>query len=210
MGLLGPVSEPQVDALNKAIDSGKHLLALINDVLDITKIEAGMMKLFVEDDVNIYDEITTIAATAETLLKDKPVQFVQDIAADLPQISGDKRRIRQILLNLLSNAAKFTDEGSVTLRVNRQADEVLFSVVDTGPGIAPEDHALIFEPFQQTETGIQQASGTGLGLPISKRLVEAHGGRMWLTSEPGAGAAFFVALPVKAAQPEGVTEVDHV
>lgn len=197
-GMLGSVNEKQKDALAKSLDSGKHLLSLINDVLDMSKIESGMMKLFVEDNINLRDELRPIIATAQTLLKDKSVQFIEDIDSDLPIIVGDRRRLRQILLNLVSNAAKFTDEGSVTLSVKIRHEDVLFAVIDTGPGIAPEDQTLIFEPFKQTEHGLQHAGGTGLGLPISKRLAEAHGGRLWVESEPGEGAAFFASLPIRS------------
>ena len=113
---------------------------------------------------------------------------------------GDASRIRQILLNLVSNAVKFTENGSITLSAKKRDAEILFAVMDTGPGIAPEDQEIVFEPFRQTETGIQHAAGTGLGLPISKRLVEAHGGRVWLESVPGEGAAFYVSLPIRSAQ----------
>lgn len=214
LGMMGPVNEKQVDALQKALDSGRHLLSLINDVLDITKIEAGMMKLFVEDNINLNEEFFPIIATAQTLLQGKPVAFVQDIDENLPFVSGEKRRIRQILLNLISNAAKFTEEGSITLSVKNRGDEVLFAVIDTGPGIAPEEQEVIFEPFIQTETGIQHAGGTGLGLPISKRLAEAHGGRLWVESQPGEGAAFYVMLPVQVQKfvesQEEEAEIKHV
>ncbi len=200
LGMLGPINEKQVDALNKSLDSGRHLLSLINDVLDMTKIESGKLRLFIENNIDLQKELAAVTATAETLLKDKPVAFVPDVDEDLPTIVGDRRRIRQVLLNLISNAAKFTEEGSVTLSVKTRAKEMLFAVIDTGPGIALEDQELIFEPFQQTETGIQHAAGTGLGLPISKRLAEAHGGRLWLESEPGEGAAFYISLPIKSDQ----------
>ncbi|MCU0464072.1 MAG: ATP-binding protein [Anaerolineae bacterium] len=197
LGMLGEVNEAQVDALNKSIDSGRHLLSLINDVLDMSKIESGMMKLFVEDEIDLHEQLNQVVATADSLLAEKPeVTFVKDIDANLPKLIGDRRRIRQILLNLLSNAAKFTEEGSVTLAVKVRGGEVLFAVTDTGPGIAPDDQALIFQPFIQTESGIRHAGGTGLGLPISKRLVEAHGGRLWVESEVGEGAAFYFTLPI--------------
>ena len=214
LGLMGPVNDKQKDALNKALDSGKHLLALINDVLDMTKIEAGMLKLFVEGDIDLQQELETAITATQPLLKDKPVAFVQDVDDTLPLIVGDRRRIRQVLLNLLSNAAKFTEEGSVTLSVKKNNDMVLFAVSDTGPGIALEDQTLIFEPFKQTETGIQHASGTGLGLPISKRLVEAHGGRLWVESQVGEGAAFYFTLPIRSLalvqSMELVTGASHV
>jgi signal transduction histidine kinase len=210
LGMLGTVNDAQKDALSKAVDSGRHLLALINDVLDMTKIEAGMMNLFIEDNINLNREIDSVIAAGRTMLKDRDVTFVEDIDPALPLVRGDRRRIRQILLNLVSNACKFTEQGSVTLTVKvkpnaqqsdstgEQTHEILFTVRDTGPGIDPNEHAVIFEPFRQTEHGIQHANGTGLGLPITKRLVEAHGGRLWLESERGRGATFFVALPIHA------------
>jgi signal transduction histidine kinase len=198
LGMMGPVNPKQQDALTKALDSGRHLLSLINDVLDMTKIEAGMMKLFIEDNIDLNQELPTVIASAQTLLKDKPIAFNQDIDSDLPLLLGDRRRIRQVLLNLLSNAAKFTEQGSVTLSIKKHTDELLFAVMDTGPGVSPEDQSLIFEPFKQTETGIRHANGTGLGLPISKRLVEAHGGRLWVESEVGEGAAFYFTIPIRS------------
>jgi signal transduction histidine kinase len=198
--MLGPINDKQKDALSKSVESSRHLLALINDVLDMSKIEAGMMKLFVEDNINIVEELKPVIATAETLLKEKSVQFIQDIDDNVPVMVGDRRRIRQILLNLVSNAAKFTDEGSVTLSVKNRGGEVLFAVIDTGPGITLEDQTIIFEPFLQTDHGIQHAGGTGLGLPISRRLAEAHGGRLWVESQPGDGAAFFVSLPIRSTE----------
>ncbi len=204
MGMLGPVNDKQHEVLDKSLGSGKHLLALINDVLDITKIEAGMMQLFVESDIDLRKEIDAVTAATEIMIKDKPVQFIKIIPDDLPLMVGDRRRIRQILLNLLSNATKFTESGTIRFSVEIEQDQgqsignIRFTVRDTGPGIALEDQALIFEPFVQTEVGIRHTGGTGLGLPISKRLVEAHGGRLWLESDPGHGAAFFVTLPVQS------------
>ncbi|MBN1311075.1 MAG: HAMP domain-containing protein [Anaerolineae bacterium] len=199
LGMVGPVTEQQVDVLNKSLDSGRHLLSLINDVLDITKIQSGTLTLFVEDDLGLQTILESVSHTAETLLKDKPVRFVKNIDGNLPVIAGDKRRIRQVLLNLISNAAKFTEEGTIALSVRRENDEILFVVSDTGPGISKDQQGIVFEPFIQTSTGIQHAGGTGLGLPISKSFVEAHGGRLWLKSEPGKGAAFYFTLPVHAA-----------
>ncbi len=195
MGMLGPVTDKQKDALAKALSSGRHLLSLINDILDITKIEAGMMRLFIEDDVDLKQELSTVVASANSLVRNKDIAFTQEIEDDLPTIVGDKRRIRQVLLNLLSNAIKFTEQGGVKLRVFRHDDRVRFIVEDSGPGIAAEDMPIVFEPFQQTETGIRHAGGTGLGLPITKRLVEAHGGKLWVESEIGAGTTFYVDLP---------------
>jgi signal transduction histidine kinase len=198
-GMLGPVNEKQVDALKKTIDSGRHLLSLINDVLDITKIESNMLNLFVESDVNIQIELETVLSTAETLLMDKPVQLIRNIPESLPLLVGDRRRIRQILLNIVANACKFTDSGSITVSAKIEDVSLLLAIKDTGPGIALEDQGLIFEAFRQTQKGLSHVGGTGLGLAIAKRLVEAHDGQLWLESTPPLGATFYVSLPIHSA-----------
>jgi signal transduction histidine kinase len=197
MGMLGPVTDKQKDALKKAQDSGQVLLGLINDVLDITKIESGTLNLFVNEAVDVNVELTGVVETAQELFKERPITFVQDIDHHLPTLTVDRRRLRQILLNLISNAAKFTKAGSVTLSATQTEQEILFAVIDTGPGIAMENQLSIFEPFIQTSAGIRHRGGSGLGLALCKGLVEAHGGRIWLESEMDHGAAFFVALPVR-------------
>lgn len=196
MGVFGPVNDEQRDYLQKCMQSGRHLLSLINDVLDITKIQAGMMKLYVEDGFEVATEVGIVVAAAEKMLGDKPVQLMLDIDTHIPDLRCDKRRIRQVLLNLLSNAIKFTDEGTITLCAKKRENEILFAVIDTGPGIAKDQQSIIFEPFVQTETGIRHAGGTGLGLPISRQIVDAHQGRLWVESTPGEGAAFFMTLPL--------------
>lgn len=201
-GAMGPVNEEQRETLNEVIDSAKHLLNLINDVLDMSKIEAGSLKLFIEPDVDLNAIMKTLVATGKTLLAGKPVDLRLEIETLLPTITGDRQRILQILLNILSNACKFTERGHITILAQQIDDEVLFAIEDTGPGIAPEDQPLVFEAFQQTATGLRQAGGTGLGMPISRSLVEAHGGRLWLESEPGKGSIFYVALPLQAHSPE--------
>lgn len=198
MEMLGPVNDKQKDALAKALGSGRHLLSLINDILDITKIEAGMMRLFIEENIDLQQELNTVIASANSLIQNKTIEFKQEIDNPLPTIVADKRRIRQVLLNLLSNAIKFTEQGHVTLRVMNKEDVIRLEIADTGPGIADEELSIVFEPFQQTETGIRHAGGTGLGLPITKRLVEAHGGRLWVESEVGTGTTFFIELPVRS------------
>jgi signal transduction histidine kinase len=197
MGTFGPINEEQVDYLRKAVQSGQHLLSLINNVLDITKIQAGMMKLFVEADFDVANEMNALAAAAEKMLHGRPVTLVMTVEPGFPLLTCDKRRVRQVLLNLISNAVKYTEEGTITLCAQKQADEVWFSVSDTGPGIALEQQGIIFEPFVQTETGIKHAGSTGLGLPISKRLIEAHGGRLWVENQAGQGATFTFALPLE-------------
>jgi signal transduction histidine kinase len=203
-GMMGPVNEEQAGLLNQSLESSQHLLHLINDVLDISKIQAGQLALFVENNVDLQAELKSAVAMVEPLLNGKPVSLVQDIDQELPVMTADKRRIRQIVLNLLTNAVKFTDEGSITLSVKKQGDQVLLAVADTGPGISREMQTVIFEPFLQTEDGLKHAQGTGLGLPITRSLVTAHGGQLWLESEPGEGAAFFVKLPVNGASPAAV------
>lgn len=197
-GTLGEVNEEQRNALREAIDNANHLLALINDVLDISKIESDSLKLFIEDGISLAEEFNSVLNTAKTLLGDKPVMLVTDLEADLPFLRGDRRRIRQIVLNIVANACKFTDDGSITLRAKRTGEDVIIAIQDTGPGIAPEDHPAVFEAFRQTGTGIRHGVGTGLGMPISKRLAEAHGGRLWLESAPGSGSTFYVALPIRS------------
>ncbi|MDZ4766723.1 MAG: ATP-binding protein, partial [Chloroflexota bacterium] len=197
MGLFGATTDKQRDGLEKIISSAEHLLSLINDVLDVTKIESGMLQLLVEDDVNLETELRSVISTAESLVSSKPIQLIQDIDDDLPLLVGDRRRIRQILLNVISNACKFTESGTITISANTRGDEIMFAVIDTGLGIAADDLDIIFEPFQQTEHGIKHAGGTGLGLPISKKLVEAHEGRLWVESEVGEGSSFYVTLPIE-------------
>lgn len=196
-GMLGSVNDEQIDMLKKITSSGKHLLNLINDVLDISKIEAGSLRLFFEDDVDLTEEVEAAADIGRAILKEKQVEvgLNVEIAPDVPLLHADRRRLRQILINLVSNACKFTEVGEITISLYAQGDEVCMSVKDTGPGIAPEDFELIFEAFRQTVVGIHQGAGTGLGLTISKRLAEAHGGRLWIESVVGSGSTFHVALP---------------
>ncbi len=206
-GIMGDVNSEQKESLGLVVSSGKHLLDLINDVLDISKIESGALKLFIEDDVNLKAELQSIMSTAETLLADKPVQLINEIDENLPLITGDRRRVTQIMLNLVSNACKFTEQGSITIQARQQNGHILMSVADTGPGIAPEDQETVFETFRQTNEGLKAGTGTGLGLPISRRLAEAHGGKLWLESQSGHGATFFVKLPIKC-EPQTDTAKD--
>jgi signal transduction histidine kinase len=198
-GDTGPVNDQQSELLGEVVNSARHLLNLINDVLDMSKIEAGSLNLFIEDNVSLDGILTSAIATGRGLLKDKDVLLQTEIEEKLPLVRADRQRITQILLNILSNACKFTEQGEIRVKAYTHDDEVVVAVADTGPGIALEDQALVFEPFKQTKTGIRQGGGTGLGMPIAKSLAEAHGGRLWLESESGKGATFYIALPVKAA-----------
>lgn len=200
MGMMGDVTTEQKDLLMQSLQSAQHLLHLINDVLDVSKIQAGKLTLFLEQNVNLHQELESVIGMAGPLFANKPLKLVRDIDDNLPTLTGDKRRIRQILLNLLSNAAKFTEEGVVTLSAKHRGDHVLFAVIDMGPGIAQEEQSLIFEPFTQTIDGVKKAQGTGLGLSISRSLAQAHGGDLWVESQLGEGAAFYFTLPVDGAR----------
>jgi signal transduction histidine kinase len=197
-GDTGPVNDQQVELLTQVVNSGRHLLNLINDVLDMSKIEAGSLNLFIEDDINLNSLLNGTIPTGRSLLGDKSVQLVTEIEDNLPLIRADKQRILQILLNIVSNACKFTDEGQISIKASQHESEVVISVTDTGPGIAPEDQTLVFEAFKQTSTGLRQGGGTGLGMPIARSLAEAHGGRLWLESDYGNGTTFHLALPIKS------------
>lgn len=194
-GMIGPVNQEQEELLNQALESSKHLLHLINDVLDISKIQAGKLTLFVEEQVDLQQEIDAVLNMVAGLIRDKSLSFIKDIDRDLPKISCDRRRVRQVLLNLLTNAIKFTENGSITLRVKDHWRNVQFAVIDTGPGISQAEQEMIFEPFMQTESGAKQVQGTGLGLPISRSLVQVHGGELWVESQAGKGSSFFFTLP---------------
>ncbi|MCA9881510.1 MAG: HAMP domain-containing protein [Anaerolineae bacterium] len=200
-GDLGPVNEEQKETLDEVVDSARHLLNLINDVLDMSKIESDSLKLFIQDNVDISEILVGAAKTVSSLVAEKPVEIKVDIQPNMPNIAVDRQRLRQIIINLLGNATKFTEEGTVTLSAHIEGEEVLISVRDTGVGIAPEDHEAVFEAFKQTESGIRQGGGTGLGLPITKNLVNLHGGHIWLESALGEGTTFNIVLPIKASQP---------
>ncbi|UCE00496.1 MAG: GAF domain-containing protein [Chloroflexota bacterium] len=203
MGVAGPVTEEQMTMLNTSLRSSKHLLQLINDVLDINKIQAGKLSLYIEEGVNLKEEIQAVVDMAEPILGkqnatlERPIRFIQDIDDDLPLTACDRRRFRQVLLNLLSNAIKFTEQGTITLSVKAKEEGSLFAVMDTGPGIPLEMQESIFEPFVQATDDIKHTQGTGLGLPISRSLVEAHDGQLWVESNVGEGSIFIFTLPFR-------------
>jgi len=204
-GVLGPVNPEQKDILQKVIGSSHHLLSLINDILDLTKIEVGMMDLFLEE-VDMNAALNASIATAKGLVKDTDLDLRVHVEDNLPRIVGDKRRIRQIMLNLLSNAVKFTPAGSITITARREDDAIYLAVADTGIGIPIDQREIIFDTFRQAKHDLPDTPGTGLGLPIARHFVEAHGGRMWLDSEVGVGTTFHVLLPVRAPEFEADTE----
>jgi signal transduction histidine kinase len=201
----GSLNPKQKDSLAKAIQSGRHLLSLINEVLDITKIEAGMMSLTFEADVDLRAEVEAIDLMIPTLMQEKPITWSLTVDPTLPKLYCDRRRLFQVLLNLVSNACKFTLHGTVSLELKRDDDHLLIIVRDTGEGIPEKDLQLIFQPFKQSESAIKHTLGTGLGLPICKFIAEAHQGRIWAESCLGEGSSFYVRLPLNFTQAPEVT-----
>jgi signal transduction histidine kinase len=196
--MVGSVNEKQAEYLDDIISSGNHLLSLINDVLDLSKVEAGQVELEVHP-FSLREALERgVVMVRERATEDGVrVAFAADPEVDV--VDGDERRIKQVIFNLLSNAVKFTPAGGeVDVSATRANGEVRVSVADTGPGVAPEDRERIFEEFQQSESGVAQREGTGLGLALSKRYVELHGGRIWLESELGRGSTFTFALPARS------------
>jgi two-component system, NtrC family, sensor kinase len=193
--VFGELNEKQEEYLDDILGSANHLLALINDILDLSKVEAGQIELQVAP-FSLREALERgVVMVRERATRDGVQVVVTDIP-DVDTVVGDERRVRQVIFNLLSNAVKFTPVGGeVDVSAIQVNGEVRVSVSDTGPGIAPEDHARIFEEFQQTDAGAAQREGTGLGLALSKRLVELHGGRIWVDSELGHGSTFVFTLP---------------
>jgi signal transduction histidine kinase len=196
-GLYGDIPERAKQVLERVQINGTHLLALINDVLDLSKIEAGELSLAVED-YSLRNIVDTVVAQAGSLAQAKALTLSSEVAADLPKGSGDERRLTQVVLNIVSNAIKFTEQGSVTISASAANGIFEIAIKDTGPGIAPEDQGRIFEAFQQADnSNTRKKGGTGLGLSISKRLVEMHGGTIAVESKLGVGSIFFVRLPIR-------------
>ncbi|MBI3748959.1 MAG: HAMP domain-containing histidine kinase [Chloroflexi bacterium] len=189
------------DNLGIIVEEGERLTALINDTLDLAKIEAGRME-WRRDVVDLAEVITRATAATAPLLTTAGPQMVLDLEADLPPITGDRDRLIQVVINLISNAVKFTAAGTITCAARRDpaASSVVVRVADTGVGIAPEDQAKVFEQFGQAgDTLTDKPRGTGLGLPICREIVEHHGGRLWLESEVGRGSTFSFSLPLEGA-----------
>jgi signal transduction histidine kinase len=196
MGISGDLSaEVQAD-VQAIFDNGRHLLGIINDLLDLAKIESGTLALHLEP-IEIAALFEDVRANNAGLLVDKPVEMLIQLEDDLPALQADPIRINQILNNLVSNAAKFTDEGSITLCAYRHNDQICLEVQDTGVGIHEDDLDRVFERFQQTDQDhARSAKGTGLGLDITRQLVELHGGRIKVRSKLGKGSVFGVYLKV--------------
>ncbi len=195
--IYGEPSEKMRTVLERLQANGRHLLGLINDVLDLSKIEAGQLTLSL-DDYSLSDVVQGVVSAVEPLAAEKRLAFTAEVAPDLPKGRGDERRLSQVLLNLVGNAIKFTDKGEVAIRASATNGAFTVAVCDTGPGISAADQAKIFEEFQQADSSItRKKGGTGLGLSIAKRIIEMHGGRIWVESEPGKGSTFCFTVPVR-------------
>ena len=186
-GFYGQQSNKSLDALKRIRSNGKHLLGLINTVLDIAKIESGQFTLNMGD-YAIESIIETVRSATKSLAQNKKLALKTDVAKKLPMGMGDEQRLTQVLLNLVGNAIKFTDAGEVRVSATAGNSHFTVSVTDTGPGIPEEHQARIFEQFHQVDSSNTKAKGgTGLGLAIAKQIVEMHGGRIWVEFDRGQG-----------------------
>lgn len=186
------------DNLNIIVSEAERLTSLINDVLDIAKMEAGKVEWQMQP-LDPVELIEWAANSTAALFEPNNLQLVNEIEPDLPQIMGDRNRLLQVLINLISNAVKFTEAGKITCQVKQESNGVCISIIDTGVGIAPEDQPKVFEKFRQVgDTLTDKPKGTGLGLPICKQIVEHHGGKIWVESEPGQGSTFSFIIPTCA------------
>jgi GAF domain-containing protein len=199
-GIYGELPEKTMGVLKRLESNGRHLLGLINDVLDLSKIEAGQLVLELTD-YSLEDIAQTVRSTLEPLAADKKLAFRIEVADKMPPGHGDGRRLTQVLINLVGNAIKFTDAGEVVIRAAADDRSFHLSVRDTGPGISAADQAKLFQEFQQADNAVtRKKGGTGLGLAISKRIIEMHGGKIWIESQLGQGSTFAFTVPVRVAQ----------
>jgi signal transduction histidine kinase len=197
--LFGEINEKQEEYLDDVIASGKHLLSLIDDVLDLSKVEAGRIELE-RTTFPLGQAIERGVVTVRERAAEQGITVSVVPSPDVDLVTADERRLRQVVFNLLSNAVKFTPHGGdIVVATERRNGYARVSVSDTGPGVAPQDRERIFEQFQQTELGVRHGEGTGLGLALSRRLVELHGGRIWVESAAGGGSLFVFTLPLETA-----------
>jgi signal transduction histidine kinase len=193
----GDVSEKIQAVLERLEQNGRHLLGLINDVLDLSKVEAGQLTLSLND-YSMKEVVQTVFTAVESLAAEKNLELKEMVSPDLTPGKGDEQRIVQVLLNLVGNAIKFSEEGEVRVEVTVSNDTFLISVSDTGIGLSEADQKRIFEEFQQVDSSnIRKKGGTGLGLSIAKKIVEMHGGRIWVESTLEKGSTFRFTLPVR-------------
>jgi signal transduction histidine kinase len=199
--MTGELTDKQKEYVRDISSSGKHLLDLVNEILDLSKLEAGRVELE-RSEFSVSDAVlSTFNFVHERAAKHR-IELAADVPADLGIIDADERKVRQILLDLLSNAVKFTPDGGwIGVTASRQDGEVRISVKDTGIGIGPADQPTVFEEFRQVgKADARSREGTGLGLTPAKRFVELHGGRIWVESEVGKGSTFTFALPASGAR----------
>jgi len=195
--MFGEINDKQAEYLADILESGQHLLSLINDILDLSKIEAGRMELE-PTEFDLPSAIDGTLALVRERAHRRAITVGRTIDDGLATIRADERKVKQVLLNLLSNALKFTPEGGrVDVRAALRDDMVEISVADTGVGIAPEDQEAVFDEFRQVGTASKKVEGTGLGLAISRKFIELHGGRIWVTSQVGRGSTFGLTLPLQ-------------
>jgi signal transduction histidine kinase len=196
-GVAGKINNKQRQCLEDILSSGKHLLSLINEILDLSKVEAGKIDIRPES-LRLADVVDDAVTTVKPMIDESKHELAISIAEDLPPVYGDRNRLKQILLNLLSNAIKFTpDGGKISLETSREDDFCKVSMVDNGIGIRKEDQTCIFEPFTQLDTQPgERKQGTGLGLALTKQLVELLGGKIWVESEYGKGSQFSFTIPL--------------
>ena len=199
-GAFGELPEKAIRIVERVQANGKHLLGLINSVLDISKIEAGQFRLNLSD-YSLPTLIETVRIATESLAGAKSLALTTEVATDLPHGFGDEQRLSQVLLNLVGNAIKFTDRGEVRVEARCNDGQFLITVRDTGPGIPLDEQQRIFEEFHQVDGSSTRAKGgTGLGSAIAKQIVEMHGGSIWVESTLGQGAVFHLKLPVQMPQ----------
>lgn len=195
--IYGDVTDKIKDVLERVEKNGQHLLNLINDVLDLSKIEAGRLYLSLND-YSIQDVIQTVFISVEALAGEKNLELKMKVSEGLKTGKGDEQRIAQVILNLVGNAIKFTEQGKIEVNATVSNESFLISVSDTGPGLSETDQKKIFDEFQQADNSSTRAKGgTGLGLSISKKIVEMHGGRIWVDSILGKGSTFSFTLPIR-------------
>jgi signal transduction histidine kinase len=200
-GLYGELTVELKEPLDDVQANGKHLLRLINDVLDLAKIEAGRMELALRD-YSVAELVGSVRASLRSLAAERGLAFDADIPDNLPAACGDDGRLTQCLMNLAGNAIKFTEQGGVGIGVKLEDDRLIYRVSDTGIGIAPDELQNVFAEFRQINATVtREYGGTGLGLSITKKFIEMHGGRIWAESKVGAGSTFIFSVPLRVGEP---------
>ncbi|MEM7347119.1 MAG: ATP-binding protein, partial [Chloroflexota bacterium] len=204
-GIDGDIPDMALNDVKLIYNSGQHLLALINDILDLSKIEAGQMEL-VREPLSITEVTKDVLSSASSLVKDKPVEIFANVTDNLPPVYADKLRLHQVLLNLVSNAAKFTEKGEIVINASipeETPDRMYLSVADTGIGIPAEKLETIFDRFQQADSSTtRKYGGTGLGLAICRQLIEMHSGELAVHSEVDVGSEFYFTVPLAKPTPK--------